>query len=98
MFNPKSCQWSTVYFCPDIYKNHILEDIKRYSTDVYLFCLHKDPLDPTKLGPHWMHTAIWQIRVGHVARMLWNKFTDHLIPYNYAVGVPNGYDFVIKAM
>jgi hypothetical protein len=32
-----------------IYKNSLPDNIKRYFTDVYLFCLHKDPLDPTKL-------------------------------------------------
>jgi hypothetical protein len=26
------------------------------------------------------------------------KFADHLLPYNYAVGVPDGSDFVVKAM
>jgi hypothetical protein len=32
-----------------IYKNSLPDNIKHYFTDVYLFCLHKVPLDPTKL-------------------------------------------------
>ena len=31
-----------------IYKNSLPDNIKRYFTDVYLFCLHKDPLNHTK--------------------------------------------------
>ena len=27
-----------------------------------------------------------------------NKFASHLLPYNYAVGIPNGSDFGVKAM
>ena len=34
----------------------------------------------------------------HVAHTLQDKFASHLLPYNYAVGIPNGSDFVVKAM
>ena len=74
------------------------ECIKRYFTDVYLFCLHKDPNDTTKLRPLGIPTAIRRLIASHVARTLRDKFSSHLLPYNYAVGVPNGSDFVVKAM
>ncbi len=61
-----------------IYKNILPDNIKRYFTDVYLFCLHKDPLDPTKLGPLGIPTAI--IIASHVAHTLRQKFADHLLP------------------
>jgi len=32
-----------------IYQNNLPPPIKHYFTDVYLFCLHKDPLDKSKL-------------------------------------------------
>ena len=81
-----------------IYKNKLPENIKRYFTDVYLFCLHKDPHDPTKLRPLGIPTAIRRLIASHVARTLRQKFANHLLPYNYAVGVPDGSDFVVKAM
>jgi hypothetical protein len=44
-----------------IYKNSLPDNIKHYFTDVYLFCLHKNPLDPTKLRPFGIPTAIQRI-------------------------------------
>jgi hypothetical protein len=81
-----------------IYKKILPDNIKRYFTDVYLFCLHKDPLDPTKLQPLRIPTAIQCIIGSHVACTLRQKFADHLLPYNYSVGVPDSFDFVVKAM
>ena len=81
-----------------IYKNKLPENIKRYFTDVYLFCLHKDPRDPTKLRPLGIPTAIRCLIASHVARTLRQKFANHLLPYNYVVGVPDGSDFIVKAM
>jgi hypothetical protein len=81
-----------------IYKNCLPDNIKRYFTDVYLFCLHKDPLDLTKLRPFGIPTAIQRIIASHVVGTLQQKFADHLLPNNYAVGVPDGSDFVVKAM
>jgi hypothetical protein len=81
-----------------IYKNKLPNNIKRYFTDVYLFCLHKDPLDPTKLRSLGIPTAIRRIIASHVACTLRQKFANRLLPYNYAVGVPDGSDFIVKAM
>jgi hypothetical protein len=50
-----------------IYKNSLLDNIKHYFIDVYLFCLHKDPLDPTKLRPLGSLSAIRRIIASHVA-------------------------------
>jgi hypothetical protein len=33
-----------------------------------------------------------------VARTLCDKFATHLLPFNFAVGIPDGSDFVVKAM
>ena len=78
-----------------IYKNSLPENIKRYFTDVYLFFLHKDPLDPTKLRPLGMPTPIWRLIASHVTRTLRNKFANQLLPYNYAADIPDGSDFVL---
>jgi hypothetical protein len=72
--------------------------IKRYFTDVYLFCLHKDPNDHSKLRPLGIPTAIWLFIATHVARSLKSKFASHLLTYNYAISIPNGMSFVVKAI
>ena len=81
-----------------IYQNKLPQPIKRYFTDVYLFCLHKDPTDTTKLRPLGIPTATRRLIASHVAHTLRDKFASHHLPYNYEVGIPNGSDFVIKAM
>jgi hypothetical protein len=81
-----------------IYQNKLPQCIKRYFTDVYLFCLHKDPKDTTKLCPLSIPTAIRRLIASHVACTLRDKLSSHLLPFNYAVGVPSGSDFMVKAM
>jgi hypothetical protein len=81
-----------------IYQNKLPHPIKRYFTNVYLICLHKDPTDSTKRCPLGIPTTICRLIASHVARSLRVKFSSHLLPYNYAVGVPNGSDFIFKAM
>jgi len=81
-----------------IYQNKLPQSIKRYFTDVYLFCLHKDPTDTTKLCPLGIPTTIRRLTASHAAHALKEKFASHLLPYNYAVGIPNGSNFVVKAM
>jgi len=81
-----------------IYQNDIPPTITRYFTDVYLFCLHKDPTDHSKLRPLGIPTAIRRIIATHIARTLKSKFASHLFPYNFAVGIDNGATFGIKAM
>ena len=81
-----------------IYKNNIPTTIRRFFTDVYLFCLHKDPSDHSKLRPLGIPTAIRRLVATHVARTLKSKFAAHLFPYNFAVGIEDGSSFVIKAM
>ncbi len=55
-------------------------------------------LIPPSYDPSETPTAIRRIIASHVARTLCQKFANHLLPYNYAVGVPDGSDFVVKAM
>jgi hypothetical protein len=72
--------------------------IKHYFTDVYLFCLHKVPNDHSKLCPLGIPTAIQRLIATHVARSFKSKFATHLLSNNYAVGIPDGTPFVVKAM
>jgi hypothetical protein len=72
--------------------------IKHYFTDVYLFCLHKDPNDHSKLCPLGIPTAIGRLIATHLARSLKSKFAFHLLPYNHAVGIPDRTSFFVKVM
>jgi hypothetical protein len=81
-----------------IYQNKLPQPIKRYFTNVYLFCLHKDPNDSSKLRPLGIPTAMRRLIASHVARTLRDEFSAHLLPHNYTVGIPNGSDFIVKAM
>jgi hypothetical protein len=65
-----------------IYQNKLPDMIKHYFTDVYLFCLHKDPNDHSKLCPLGIPTTIRCLIATHVARSLKSKFASHLLPYN----------------
>ena len=52
-----------------IYQNNLPESVKYYFTDVFLFCLHKDPNDHTKLRPLGIPTAIRRLIGTHVAKV-----------------------------
>jgi hypothetical protein len=83
-----------------IYQNNLPPPIKRYLTDVYLFCLHKDPLDKSKLRPLGIPTAIRHLITSHVAHTFTphKKIACHMLPFNYALGTPNGTNFIIDTM
>ena len=72
-----------------IYQGNIPNRARHFFTDTYLFCLHKDTNDNTKLRPIGIPTAIRRIIASHIAKQWRDKFALHLLPYNYAVGVPN---------
>jgi hypothetical protein len=81
-----------------VYQGNIPTDAKDFFTDTYLFCLHKDPNDTRKLRPIGIPTAIRRIIARHIAQQWKEKFALHLLPFNFAVGVPNGMDFIVKSM
>ena len=81
-----------------IFQGNIPRIARAFFTDTYLFCLHKDPDDLTKLRPIGIPSAIRRIIAFHIAKQWKDKFALHLLPYNFAVGIPNGMDFIIKTM
>ena len=80
-----------------LYNGQIDECMRPYLTNTYLFCLYKDEIDPTKLRPIGVPTAIRRNITNHIARTFRRKFARHSLPYNFAVGIDNGMDFVLKA-
>lgn len=81
-----------------IYQGNIPKAARHFFSDTYLFCLHKDPNDNNKLRPIGIPSAIRRIIASHIAKKWKDRFALHLLPYNYAVGIPNGMDFIIKTM
>ncbi len=81
-----------------MYQNSLPPPIKRYFTDVYLFCLHKDPLDKSKLRPLGIPTTIRRLIASHVAHTSREKFAHHMLPFNYAIGTPNGTNLAINTI
>ena len=81
-----------------VYHGQVPTIAKKFFTDTYLFCLHKDPNDKSKLRPIGIPTAIRRIIASHVAPTMKDKFAATLLPYNYSVGIDGGMDFIIKAM
>ncbi|EJK48168.1 hypothetical protein THAOC_33059 [Thalassiosira oceanica] len=63
-----------------VFQGRLPEVAKQYFTDTYLFCLYKDPSNPSKLRPLGIPSA----------------FAHHLLPYNFAIEVDRGMDFAIK--
>jgi hypothetical protein len=81
-----------------IYQNDPPPPIKHYFANVYLFCLHKDPLNKSTLHPLSIPTAIWHLIASHVAHTFGKKNSLHMLPFNYAIGTPNGTNLIINTM
>jgi hypothetical protein len=81
-----------------IYQNNLPPPIRRYFTNVHFFCLHKDPLDKSKLCPLGTPTTIRRLIASHVAHTFRKKFARYMLPFNYAVGTPNGTNLIINTM
>jgi len=43
-------------------------------------------------------TAIRRLIASHVAHTFHEKFARHMLPFNYAIGTPNGTHLIINAM
>ena len=81
-----------------VYNNCIPAEIRGFFTDTYLFCLYKDPGDLTKLRPLGIPSAMRRIIATHVTKVSSVRFTQCLLPYNFAIGVKGGMNFIIKTM
>ncbi|KAL7526297.1 hypothetical protein ACHAXR_004116, partial [Thalassiosira sp. AJA248-18] len=64
----------------------------------YLVALQKDPNDLTKLRPLGIPAAIRRVTANAIANELKSTFASHLLPYNYAVGIHGGVDFITTTL
>lgn len=70
------------------------DSIKCIFRTTYLVALQKDPDDLRKLRPLGIPAAIRRITANAIANELKSDFAAYLLPYNYAVGIHGGIDFV----
>lgn len=63
----------------------------------YFLALYKDPEDLTHLRPLGIGTALRRLVAAHLCMIYQHRFAKHLLPYNWAIGVKGGTDFVINA-
>ena len=81
-----------------IYNNIITSSIQVYFTDTYLFYLYNDPDYLTKLRPLDIPFSARRIIAMHVAKGISVRFSQHLLPHNFAIGVNGGMNSIIKIM
>ena len=71
------------------------KSVRPFFADNYSMILHKDLTNLDKLRPIGMGGALRRIFCAHVVRQNTGNFATALAPFNYAIGVPGGMDFVI---
>ena len=81
-----------------IFNNEVPGEIAKYFRDSYFFCLHKDANDPSKLRSIAVPSALRHAVTSHVTKTYKGHVAQKLLPYQYAVGVEGGMDFVIKTV
>ena len=64
----------------------------------YLVALEKDPDDRLKLRPLGVPSAIRRIATAAVLSEYSSTLADNLLPFNFAIGVSGGCDFITKTM
>ncbi len=74
------------------------EDIRSILTTTYLVALEKDPNNHKKLRPLGIPAAIRRIAANAIASECRSEFASYLLPYNYAVGIQGGIDFVTSSL
>ncbi|KAL7523591.1 hypothetical protein ACHAXR_000244, partial [Thalassiosira sp. AJA248-18] len=80
-----------------MFRGQVPPEIHCFFTDTYLFLLHKDPDDPTKLRPIGIPSAMRRILTNHVSFCDRTRWATTLVPRQFAIGVDGGMDFIIKS-
>ena len=88
----------TFEFFKMITQDNIPKNIKKYFTSSFVFGLHKDPKDLTKLRPVAVGGGWRRAFTSVLVRHNNNIFTKYLLPYNYAIGVRGGTNFIYHTL
>ena len=85
-------------FFTKIINGDVPNEFKHFLRQTYLVALEKDPEDKTKLRPLGVPSAIRRIAGIVVLAEYSSTFAEHLLPFNFAVGVGGGCDVIIKTL
>eukprot|EP00956_Cyclotella_meneghiniana_P012275 scaffold17443_cov38-Cyclotella_meneghiniana.AAC.6 len=83
-------------FFSKVTNGEVPEKFKLFLRQTYLVALEKDPDDKTKLRPLGVPSAIRRISSILILSEYSPTLAEYLLPFNYAVGVSGGVDFIIK--
>ena len=72
--------------------------IRHILQTTYLVALEKDPTNKKKLRPLGIPSAIRHITAVCVIQKNRAIFAKHLLPFNFALGVSGGVDFVVNSI
>jgi hypothetical protein len=98
--NPTGLQQAThlASFFEHIVNGHVPEQFKHFIRQTYLVALEKDPDDKTKLRPLGVPSAIRRISAILILKQFNAAFAQHILPFNFAIGIGGGCDFIIKTL
>ncbi|KAL7506974.1 hypothetical protein ACHAXN_005043 [Cyclotella atomus] len=85
-------------FFNHVTNGEVPEQFQTFLRQTYLVALEKDPDDKTKLRPLGVPSAIRRIAAIIVLKEYSPIFADHLLPFNYAIGVSGGVDIIVKTI
>ncbi|KAL7502262.1 hypothetical protein ACHAXN_000775, partial [Cyclotella atomus] len=85
-------------FFEQIVNGNVSEQFKHFIRQTYLVALEKDPDDKTKLRPLGVPSAIRRISAISVLKQFNSAFAQHILPFNFAIGIGGSCDFIIKTL
>ena len=74
------------------------KEVKAVFRTTYLVALQKDPSDLKKLRPLGIPSAIRRIAANAIANEMKAEFASYNLPFNYAVGIHGGIDFITTTL
>ena len=89
---------SLASFFQKIINGEVPTKFKHFLRTTYLVALEKDPDDKTKLRPLGVPSAIRRIAAIIVIKQYSATFAEHILPFNYAIGISGGCDVIVKTL
>ena len=89
---------SIFYLYKRISQNDMPSEIRRLFNASFLFGLHKDPKDKLKLRPVAVGGSWRRALSAYTIKSNTKLFTEFLAPYNYAIGVKGGSNFIFHTI
>ena len=85
-------------FFEKIINGEVPNKFKAFLRKTYVVALEKDPNDKTKLRPLGVPSAIRRIAANIVLHQYRSIFAEHILPFNFAIGIGGGCDVIVKTL